>query len=169
MPRFVALLRGINVGGHNRLAMADLREAAREIGWADPQSYIQSGNLVFEAENPHAEALQGALQNHVPNPPLIIIRAREEFLLCLERCPFESQTGKDLHLYFFDGIAKSDDAMLNALQVPSERWALGAGVFYLFAPDGIARSKLALAVDQALGVQATARNWNTCGKLRAML
>ncbi len=82
--------------------------------------------------------------------------------------PFQSQTAKDVHFYFFDGTANPDIEKLNALKAPSERWALGENVLYLFAPEGVARSKLATGVEKALGVPTTARNLSSVRKICAL-
>ena len=80
------------------------------------------------------------------------------------------KAGKELHLYFLVSRPKKPDLdRLDAVKARSERFALKDTVFYLYAPDGIGRSKLAAAVERSLGVAATARNWNTVEKLLEMV
>ncbi len=173
MQKYVALLRGVNVGGRNKIPMQSLKEICAAMGWQNVQSYLQSGNLIFEAQNPDANLLSIKIQTQFGFKPKIMILSKSEFIQIAQACPFNSQTGKDVHIYFLDTPSsnppKVDHSKLSALQSPSEKWAIGENAFYLFAPDGVHSSKLANGAEKALGAPATARNWNTVQKLYTLL
>ncbi len=170
MSKWVALLRGINVGGRNKLPMKDLLDIAQDLDWRSAKTYIQSGNMVFEADAPEASSLAGAIEAQCGFRPLVILLSAKNFTSVLTACPYESATGKDVHIYFLDDYAGSANReKLEHLKAQSEDWQLTENAFYLFAPDGVARSKLASGAEAALGVQATARNWNTVQALAKML
>jgi uncharacterized protein (DUF1697 family) len=189
----IALLRGINVGGRNVLPMAELRAQLEGLGLHEVRSYIQSGNVVFRADDDvDREAGEGAGSPEERNARLALLSERitaavedshgfaprvlllwaTDFLRAAAANPFpegESEP-KTLHLYFLADEARAPDlASLESLRADSERFALVDDVFYLHAPEGIGRSKLAARVERALGVPATARNWRTVGKLVEMV
>ncbi len=167
MGQFIALLRGINVGGKNIVPMAELRELAKSVGWSNVQSYIQSGNLVFQADAPKSDDLTKAILSARGFAPRCLILSKSELNAIIKACPFESKTGKDVHVYFMDGKPHTEMDAFEILAAPTEKFALGENAFYLLAPDGIARSKLAASVEKLLGTTVTARNWNTVIKLQS--
>ena len=175
MSAFVALLRGINVGGKNRVAMADLREAMESAGFANPRTYIQSGNVVFEhtgrAARKHEAALRELIAEVFGFEPRVLVISRAAFLSACENNPFPGAEvePKTLHLFFLERAPKDpDEERLQAL-CKGERYVLSDAVFYLHSPGGFSDSKLAAGAEKALGVAATARNWRTVGKIREML
>jgi uncharacterized protein (DUF1697 family) len=147
--------------------MVELRELAAELGLAEPRTLIQSGNLVFGSERTEAElstALETAVKDRFGISTPILLRNAEQMADAIAANPFAAQIseGKQLHFYFFDGPAeKFDEASLRALASETEDFALIGNVLYLFAPDGIGRSKLAEKLPRFLPHRYTARNFNS--------
>jgi len=174
VTQYIALFRGINVGGNNILPMKQLVALLEELGCTGVKTYIQSGNAVFSTESEQKEELAGAIsaavrESHGFQPKVLLLRAAE-LKDALDHNPFQTTDGKSLHFYFLASTPESPDlSALEALASGAEAFKLGDNVFYLYAPDGIGRSKLAEKVERLLGVQATARNLNTVNKLLAML
>jgi uncharacterized protein (DUF1697 family) len=175
MNTMIALFRGINVGGHNKLPMRDLVEILAGLGLRNIETYIQSGNVVFDCEEDSNLGLSIRIrdaihQSHGFTPDVILLRS-EEFEEAILANPFpEVQVApKTLHLYFLES-EPHDPNMQGIEQIKSEneRVALIGKVFYLHAPDGIGRSKLAAGVEKALGVSVTARNWRSVTKINQM-
>lgn len=172
MTTYVALLRGINVGGRNRLPMDELRELLEDLGLGEVRTYIQSGNVVFEAEDADpsrlADRVRAAIGESHGFEPRVVVRGAAEVEHAVEANPFpeaESEP-KTLHLYFL--AAEPEDPDLDALEAlakESERYALQGDVVYLHAPDGVGRSKLAARAEGPLGVAATGRNWRTVTRI----
>lgn len=176
MSRWVLLLRGINVGGKNKLPMAGLKSLLTELGASDIETYIQSGNAVFSASGLRLQTFSKKLSKAISGThgfaPQIIVLTAEDFIRSIEDCPFpkEELSEKILHFYFLTEPALTpEEDKLNELKIASEQWALIDGVFYLYAPDGFGRSKLAAKAEKFLGVGATVRNWRTVKKLKAMV
>jgi uncharacterized protein (DUF1697 family) len=171
---YVALLRGINVGGRNSLPMSELIELFSALGYVNVQTYIQSGNVVFESPKKvgqkEAESISQEIFETRGFTPHILILGENDLLGAVEKNPFPTADGNALHLFFMGSKPKQPNIeRLAGLKAESEQFVLAERVFYLLAPNGIGRSKLAPAVESALGVPATARNWNTVNKLASMI
>ena len=174
MHNYVALFRGINVGGNNVLPMKDLKQIMTDLNYQNVATYIQSGNVVFSATNPMTAAAEAKLSNaievHKGFSPTILFKDAQSFLQAIEQNPYPTDDGKILHFFFLKSAASDANLdKLTALKGAGEQFKLTADVFYLYAPNGIGRSKLAAGAEKALGVSVTARNWNTVAKLEAML
>lgn len=184
MPTHIALLRGINVAGRNRVAMADLRRVVGSLGHTDVTTYIQSGNVVFTAatsDPPAALAadLEQAIAAELGVPARVIVRSREELAQVVRDNPYpDQQNPRAVHAVF---LAEDPGPELAGLVAAAQRKAAAKGsrdtatvvdrTLYLHTPDGFGRSELAAAlVAQAGPGQAvgTARNWATVTKLLAM-
>jgi len=181
MTKFVALLRGINVGGHKKVPMGDLKEVAAKCGFTGVQHYIQSGNLVFDGKGTADAAtskLERACERAFGFPVDIMVLDEASFRAEVAACPFAdggSPKGtldpKFLQLAFLKGTPDTGhiDALLGAYEGP-EMIALKGRTIHIYFSEGSGRSKLTpLLTDKKLGVPATARNWNTVQKLIAML
>jgi len=172
MDQFVALLRGVNVGGGNRVEMATLRALGESLGWQKVRSYIASGNLLFEARS-DPETLAGALQSamardmNVDVPVLVL--AASIMRATLADCPFGEAAGNQAHVFFLFGEPRLDAELQAALIAPGEALVLQGRVIWLHAPDGVGRSKLVAKIGKVLGCDFTARNLNTLRKLTEML
>ncbi len=164
----VLLLRGINVGGGNKLPMAELRGILEGLGASEVQTYIASGNVVFTGdlgEEEISDAIEAAKGFRIR----VMVLEADSFRLIATACPFDAPEGKMLHVWYLTGPARFDEALAAELKADSERYHVTDRAIYLLAPEGIGRSKLAEKMDKVAGVQTTARNWNTVTKLLEML
>ena len=174
MTTWIALLRGVNIGG-NRLRMADLRDELAGMGLENVRTYIQSGNVVFDAGPEAACDLAAALPPRIEERfgfrPRTLVLSIDELRRAMSANPFAEAESKPktVHLFFLAGRPESVDTDgLNELRADTERWHLEGRVFYLHTPDGYGNSKLAARAEKLLGVDATARNWRTVCKLREL-
>lgn len=174
VARWIGLFRGINVGGNNKLPMADLRELAIGLGFTDVATYIQSGNLVLTAAG-SADQLEAQLADAVAARfgfrPVILMRGLPQWQAALAANPFADRVtdGKQLHLFFLDGPAdRFEPDALRALAVEGEDFALIGDILYLFARDGIGRSKLAEKLPRYLPARHSARNFNSVEAILAL-
>lgn len=175
MKTYIALFRGINVGGGNILPMADLVDLLEALGAARVATYIQSGNVVFQHEAEDASRLASRIGAAVKEShgfePQVLLRGADEVENAMACNPFPEAESEpaSLHLYFLDSVPQNPDLeLLDSIKRDNEQFKLSERVFFLHAPSGIGRSKLAAWVEKALGVAATARNWRTVGKIMAM-
>ena len=172
MSCWIALIRGINVGGRKRLPMKSLVETIEGIGGRGVQTYGQSGNAVFRHDEDDrtrlATAFAQALAEACDFRPRVMFLRPGELRDALADNPFPDAAADPsrLHLAFLE--APPDEPALDRLEglrSGSERFSLSGSVFFLHAPDGIGRSKLAAGFEQALGVAATVRNYRTLRKV----
>jgi uncharacterized protein (DUF1697 family) len=175
MKTYIALFRGLNVGGSNILPMNELVTVLEKIGARNVKTYIQSGNAVFQSEETNASLLptkiSAAIEKSHSFEPRVLLLEFEELEKAVESNPFPEAESEPraLHLYFLEAIPENPDFdTLASIKSNHERFALKDGVFYLHAPEGIGRSKLAAKAEKLLGVSATARNWRTVCKIMEM-
>ena len=170
MNTWIALLRGINVGGHHIIRMKDLAGQLEADGFPGVRTYIQSGNVVLQSEERPGARIAALIERHYGFRPQVLVLSAEELRQAADGNPFDKEGGKKVHLFFCETEPPQPDfALLEALKGPAEDYRLAGRVFYLYAPDGIGRSKLAEKIGKALpGVSITARNLNTVNKLLEM-
>ena len=175
MHTFIALFRGINVGGNTRLAMHDLVEALEGLGLRNVKTYIQSGNVVFQSMDTNpvelSRKITAAIKNACGLAPQVLVLGIKELQAAIASNPYPQgeHEPKSLHLFFLDTVPRNPDwATLESIKTKSEQFKLIKQVFYLYAPDGIGRSKLAAKVEKALGVAVTARNWRTVSEVMSI-
>jgi uncharacterized protein (DUF1697 family) len=175
MTTLIALLRGINVGGNNKLAMKDLAALLTGMGLRDVQTYIQSGNVVFRSDLKNKSALAASITaaieaQHGFAPQTLLLEAADlKKAMVANPYPEAESEPKSLHLFFLDEVPHQPDLKaIEATKANNERYKLAGRVFYLHAPDGVGNSKLAARAEKLLGVTASARNWNTVCKLAEM-
>lgn len=173
MTIFIALLRGVNVGG-NILKMDRLRELCAKLGATNPRTYVQSGNVVFEAAGSAREwqaKLEKKLAGESRLPVSVIVRTAAELSKVLAGNPFMKEEGIDtarLAVTFLQQPpAKPALAALAALEIGSERFHCAGKELYLHCPDGFANAKL-YTLDRILKQRTTTRNWNTVTRLCEM-
>ncbi|MEU1124771.1 DUF1697 domain-containing protein [Streptomyces sp. NPDC005899] len=176
--RYAALLRGINVSGHRKVPMAELRTLLTELGHDDVSTYLQSGNAVFSSASGDEDALRAELERAIGArfgfPVDCLVRPGAYLRSVADACPFPAAEleGRQLHATFFDRpVDAAHFHSLDAAAFRPEEFRLGARVLYLYAPDGLGRSKLAEALGRPAltrGLVATSRNWNTVVKLVEM-
>ncbi|WP_418500699.1 DUF1697 domain-containing protein [Flagellimonas sp.] len=171
MKTWIALLRGINVGGNHIIPMKELKQLMESNGFSNVRTYIQSGNVVFESPQRPLDKIGQLIEQQFGFMPYIFVLDRDELMGAVANCPYESDQGKTIHYFFLDKEPKIfDEALLDSLRADSERYILIERVFYLYAPEGIGRSKLVDKMGKALpGVTMTARNLNTINKLVEMV
>ena len=173
----VAFLRAVNVGGTGKIAMADLKALAADIGLGDPKTLLQSGNLVFETGTKSPDTLEKLLEKEVEArlglKTVFMVRTGKDMKQILARNPFPGEAKNDpgrLHVYFLKADATASAvAVLNAA-IKGRETAKGKGrEIYISFPDGMGKSKLTHAmIEKHLGTRVTARNWNTVSKLAEM-
>jgi len=181
--RYVALLRGINVGGRNKVAMADLRQVAESLGHTEVATYIQSGNLVFTSTGDNAsgglaDALEREIARSLAVRPAVVVLSRADLAQVIADNPFPGESNpKALHAVFrrealtADAVEAIAAAEQKARAKGSEDEVIIVGrTLFLRTPDGLGRSELAAQLAR-VGSQAagTARNWSTVNRLLAML
>ena len=161
MTTYIALLRGINVGGTGKLAMADLVRICTDLGYTGVRTYIQSGNVMFEsldAEPAVQAALEQALHAHMGKAGAVMLRTSKQLAAILANNPFRTQPPNKVHVVFLH-----DPPALAAHTAPAgEQLAPGLREMYIYYPLGQGQSKLKLPTGKAT---ATARNLNTVAKL----
>jgi uncharacterized protein (DUF1697 family) len=175
MARHVVLLRGVNVGAHNRLRMADLRDALTARGLEDVVTQGQSGNvLVTGAGRPGAvaELVQASLAEDLAVPVKVVVRTVAEVRRAVDEDPLAGiadDPSKHFIVFLAHPPAKAEVRRVEAADVAPDRVAFGRREAYLWCPNGLRDSKLGrLKLDESLGVTGTARNTRTVGKLLAM-
>lgn len=170
MATWIALLRGIG-GGIRSLEMAKLVRAFEGIGLQDVRTYIATGNVVFTSSKTATQltkAIEVCIEKKFGFFSKTVVLSPKELAKAAAGNPFPQADAnhKSLHLFFLAQPAKAariDD--MNAIKKPSEQFVLNGKVFYFYAPDSFGTSKLAARIEKLLGVDATARNWRTVGKL----
>jgi len=174
MPCYIALLRGINVGGHNKIAMADLRDLVASLGFSDVKTLLQSGNLVFSGGRKTDKALESLLERETAKRLGVsadyIIRSTAELQKVIAANPFPQEAKDDpshLVVMFLKSAATANDVKALAELIKGPEAVRGEGThLYIVYPAGIGTSKFTTAlIEKNLGTRGTARNWNTVVKL----
>ena len=173
--RQIVLLRGINVGGHRRVAMADLRALLNRLGYEDVQTLLQSGNVVLTS-GVRADRLERQLEEQLEDEfgldIQVVVRTRDELADVIERNPLAA-VATDPARYVVSFLSAAPAASvareLAGIDVPPEQFVVSGRELYAWYPNGINKSQLMkLLSEKRLGVTATARNWNTVTKLLAL-
>jgi len=174
--RYAALLRGINLGARNRIAMPDLQRIVAACGGTEVQTHLQSGNAVFRAAHDAVDLerdIAARIKDESGLDIPVLIRSADELRAIHDDCPFTGKAvdPKRLHVTFCD--APPDPELIDGLSVPSsgkDRFAILGREVHLDCPDGYGRTKLQNAMwERKLGVVATTRNWNTVTALCELL
>ena len=175
---YAALLRGINVGGAKKVPMAELRGLLSGLGLGDVRTYLQSGQAVFTAadgdEESWAARIAAAVEQHFGFSVAAVVRDHAYLAAVVENCPFPAAEleGKQLHVTYFSGPVGAERlADIDQGAFLPEEFRLGDRCLYLYAPNGLGRSKLAEQLAKprySKGMTATSRNWNTVVKLVEM-
>jgi uncharacterized protein (DUF1697 family) len=175
MNTYIALLRGINVGGNNKLPMRELVLLLEGLGLQNVKTYIQSGNIVFQSEEADpaqlSQAITGAIRQGHGFAPYALLLDSQALQKAMAANPFPEGEAepKSLHLFFMDASPQTfDTGALDRVKAANERYQLIDKVFYLHTPDGIGRSKLAEIAGRGWGVNITARNWRTVNEVMAL-
>jgi uncharacterized protein (DUF1697 family) len=178
MTAFVSLFRGINVGGHHKIRMDDLKDLHESLGFKDVFPYIQSGNVVFNSNDADVARLRRHIEDgfektfgfHVE----VFVRTSAELREIIENNPFQSQPGKESKWVVVSFLAArpNDTAQEDLLKTyvgPEELFIIGKEV-YIYYTNGIGRSKLSQSfMEKKLKTFGTARNWNTILQLQKLI
>lgn len=173
MAIWIVLLRGINVGGKHVVPMKRLRELLEEAGFSAVQTYIQSGNCVFGADERDAgqvaQTVAETIEGDFGFRPSVFALTLGDLDAAIAANPFPADAGKALHLMFMDGSsADADLDGLNAIAPENEAAEIRGNVLYVHTPDGFGRSVMAQKLDRFVKADKTARNLNTVLKLAEM-
>lgn len=177
MPAIVCLLRGVNVGGNNKIKMDALRALCESLGLDSPRTYVNSGNAVFQAKERNLDSLARRIEDTIERSagfrPAVILRTAAEMAEVVSRNPFASREDIPASKLLVTFLAREPDpaARVRAAGInrgPEELHILGREI-YTYFPNGMGRSKFPFAAfDRALGVSGTGRNWNSVTKLLEM-
>jgi uncharacterized protein (DUF1697 family) len=174
---YVALLRGINVSGHKPIKMEPLRASFEALGFQKVQTYVQSGNVIFEAgegdDARWAQAIGKRILADFGFAVPVLLKTSAELQRIVRGNPFLKQPGIDdskLHVTFLSAEAPKLAGMdLESLAVKPEQFRVKGSEIYLYCPNGYGQTKLSnTAIEKKLGVQATTRNWKSVNALLAL-
>jgi uncharacterized protein (DUF1697 family) len=177
VPTYVALLRGINLGARNKVAMADLRALVEALGGEDVRTYVQSGNVVFKGSLGGAKAVASAMEKRISADlgldVAVLVRTGAELRKLVAANPFV-KGGRDaskLHVTFLaDKPGRDKVRALPANEHEPDEFRVVGREIYLHYPKGYGRSKLSNAFfEKRLGVTATTRNWRTVTNLAGLV
>jgi uncharacterized protein (DUF1697 family) len=176
-PAQVALLRGVNLGGHKLIAMSDLRAWAERLGLRDVRTLLQSGNLVFRGGSKTGAALEAMLEAAAGGllglETAFHVRTADELRAIVARNPFpaaaEQDPGRLVVVFLKTAPAAAAVAALVAVIPGREELRADGRQLYVVYPDGQGTSKLPALIDRKLRISGTARNWNTVRKLAALV
>ena len=176
VTRYVALLRGINVGGNKRVAMADLRSALESLGYEDVSTVLQSGNAVFSAPGGKASAsersIERVIESRLAMSVKVLVRTGPELSAIIKANPLPEAVAEPakLHVAFLSAQPEPGRfESIDASRFEREVFRQDGRALYIWYRDGAGSSKLTNAVlESRLGVTATSRNWNTVTKLAAL-
>lgn len=157
------------MGGNNILPMKELTAILSENNYQDVKTYIQSGNVVLRSQNKPDANISSIVQNNFGFNPEVLSLEESEFISTIKNNPYSSKEGKTIHFYFCKSSPKVDVEKLKKLRSESEEYYIEDKIFYLYAPNGIGRSKFVANIESCLGVPATGRNLNTIMKLKSMV
>jgi uncharacterized protein (DUF1697 family) len=173
--RYIALIRGINVGRAKRVAMADLRKLLEDLGHTEVRSVLNSGNLVFAADGIEAGAAAAAIEEQMVLKlgvaARVMVLSREELATVLAENTVLEQASDHARLLVFilgDAAMRASLAPLCEQAWEGEAVALGQRAAYVWCPEGVLASAAATALGKQLGDNTTSRNWNTLCKLYAL-
>ena len=167
MPKYVGLLRGINVGGKNKVPMAALRAVFESLGHTDVSTFIQSGNVLFTAAGKVTPtSVEAAIGKQFGIDLTVVLRTPRELEKVLGANPFAVVDHSQLHVGFLARKPSAAElAKLDAERFRPEEFAVRGCELYLHLPNGMGRAKLPAYLDRRLGIPTTVRNWNTVTKL----
>jgi uncharacterized protein (DUF1697 family) len=173
MPVLISILRGVNVGGHNKIKMEALRALYESLKLESPRTYVQSGNIIFRTKEKNLDALakkiQIAIERKFSFRPEVILRTTEELRAAIAASPFAGRNlepGKTVIIFLAGDAGPEAHEKLLALKGHPEELHLRGRELHIYFPDGMGGSKLPWAkIEKLLGTPGTARNWNSATKM----
>lgn len=178
MTRYIGLLRAVNLAGYNQVAMADLRDILTRLGFSNPRTLLQSGNIIFGCDRRRAAHLESVLEAEVEQQLKVatdfFVRTAEEWQDIVAHNPFRKEAERDpshlVVMVFKNEPGRQAVQDLQAAVIGSEVVRADGRHAYIVYPDGIGRSRLTNAlIERKLGTRGTGRNWNTVLKLNALV
>jgi len=178
MNTFISMLRGINVSGQKKIRMADLRSLYGSLGLVDAQTYVQSGNVIFDSLERNVEKLRQTIETQIEVTfgffAPVLIRSGDDFRHLIGSKPFAKERSEEptkvMVTFLYE---RPDQSKLNDLSVPENdtcEFIVGEQEIFLFCPGGYGRTKLSNTFfERKLGVIATTRNWKTVNTLFQMV
>jgi uncharacterized protein (DUF1697 family) len=174
MKTYIALLRGINVGGHKKVPMAELRELLTKSGLKNVSTYIQTGNVFFQtSENiiPNIEAIiHNAIRDHFGFEVSVLVKTRKDLQRIFDACPFSEEKKKKSYFTILHNIPNDElveDASKKVYE--GEEYLIINDCIYYFCEKGYGKAKFNMNLfERKLKTFATARNYRTMAKLLEM-
>ena len=177
MPILISMLRGVNLGSHNRIKMDELRAVYSSLKFEDPRTYVQSGNVIFKTKEKNsaqlAKKIQAAIQKKFGCCPEVILRTTDEMRKAIGATPFADrpnlEPGKILVTFLAAEPPREAEATLAKFKDYPEELHLKGRELYIYFPNGAGRTTLPWSsVEKLLKVTGTARNWNSVKNMLAM-
>jgi uncharacterized protein (DUF1697 family) len=174
MAVIVSMLRGVNVGGHNKINMEALRALYESLGLREPQTYVQSGNVVFRTKERGLAKLARKIENGIEQRfgfrPAVVLRTPSELRHAISRNPFATRRDIDPGKLLVTFLASEPDAdaqgQVLKIKIEPEELRIDGREVYIYFPNGMGRSKLSWAtIAKTLKTSGTGRNWNSVTKL----
>ncbi|WP_179333581.1 DUF1697 domain-containing protein [Winogradskyella costae] len=174
METYIAFLRGINVGGHRKVPMAELRALLITLGLINVKTYIQSGNVIFQSSDSDSKTLENKIQKNILNQfgfdVPVLLKTKDELSIIFNACPFADAIKAQSYFILLSEVP--DDTLVKEVSkktYPEDVYIIVNDCIYLFCPKGYGRSKFNLNYfEKKLSVVATARNYKTTVKLLAL-
>lgn len=174
MPVVISMLRGVNVGAHNRLKMEPLRALYQSLKLHDAETYVQSGNVIFKTEQKNLARLAAQIQSRIERTfgfkPEVILRTASEVRSVIARNPFAKRSGIEPNRLLVTFLASEPSIDLRekllAIKIEPEELRVDGRELYVYFPNGMGRAKFSGAtVERILKIAGTGRNWNSVTKM----
>ena len=160
--RRVAFLRGVNVGGHGKVPMAELKKVLEEAGAKNVATYIQSGNVAFDGPTAlNAKKIEHAIEKHFKLNVAVTVRTHDHLKKVIDDCPYDDASL--VHVGFLVSKPKTTD--IDVSQFAPEEFTAKGDEIYFHLPNGVGTSKMMPFLSRRLGADMTVRNWNTVLKM----
>ena len=174
MKTYIILLRGINVGGHRKMPMTELRQLLSNSGYANVQTYIQSGNVVLQSSSDSKilkQDLEETILNHFGFEVKVLVKTDAEFKAIYAACPFQNEEKEKSYFMMLDGIPDASDLTeISKLEYNGEKVNITKNCIYFYSANGYGRTKFnSNFFERRLKVNASARNHKTMLKLLVMV
>lgn len=176
MPVIISMLRGVNVGAHNRIKMDALRAVYESLGLEDVRTYVQSGNVVFYTEQGDLTGLAAQLEDGIEETfgfrSKVILRSAADMTDVVARNPFAERPDLDGGKLLVTFLATDPDPELidriHAISAGPEELYIDGRELFIYFPNGIAKSKLPMILEKVLKIPSTSRNWNSITRMLEM-
>lgn len=174
MNTYISMLRGINVSGQKKIRMADLKNLYESLGLAGVETYVQSGNVIFESNETDIQKLRDSIESQIEatfgfSVP-VLMRSAEDFRRIIQSHPFKNEEPtRVLVTFLYEQPDQSKLVDLSHYEDKVDKFAIGEQEIFLFCPGGYGKTKLSNTfLEKKLGVTATTRNWKSVNALYGM-